>query len=223
MTQPEREIVTEAISHVSVANLRDLSVGFKENMNALYEIVFGMEDRETAFSILRSLCQHTGDVLRCVDLLLGKNKYHFHTAQKRFLVKLLESYTVKDFRANLVLSGKGAERNILLLNYLDYSEANCFFKHNLRQQCQTVNYGYIDVRNRCLIFDGAPQAWDYDWYAGVEHRRGKLSLARYLVLLLEAQGATVCSAEEDADVVLVMGKPETEKEVSIVDANFFMD
>ena len=104
-----------------------------------------------------------------------------------------------------------------------YSEANCFFKHNLRQQCQTVNYGYIDVRNRCLIFDGAPQAWDYDWYAGVEHRRGKLSLARYLVLLLEAQGATVCSAEEDADVVLVMGKPETEKEVSIVDANFFMD
>ena len=498
MTQPEREIVTEAISHVSVTNLRDLSVGFKENMNVLYEIVFGMEDRETAFSILRLLCQHTGDVLRCVDLLLGRNKYHFHTAQKRFLVKLLESYPVKDFRANLVLSGKGAERNILLLNYLDYSvysrseghmdavndlrdgklrswesvaksmlksgsdgalgfiaqrpgmmlrmvawlmrlgyekddivralsekasslsmqtlvtnmnyfgklskeeredcdmlysafedllkvrmkscdtklrgkkvfvrldeydlaaseihcndksaeggyirsgiayripqdisrlrffvywndttrvdvdlhagytdlagkphsvgwnqsyrdcgvvfsgdithsdaaeyididltapidkvntnihlfsgrpdfskvetcfvgmmavpegntngkesalysEANCFFKHNLRQQCQTVNYGYIDVRNRCLIFDGAPQAWDYDWYAGVEHRRGKLSLARYLVLLLEAQGATVCSAEEDADVVLVMGKPETEKEVSIVDANFFMD
>ena len=99
MTQPEREIVTEAISHVSVTNLRDLSVGFKENMNVLYEIVFGMEDRETAFSILRLLCQHTGDVLRCVDLLLGRNKYHFHTAQKMFLVKLLESYPVKDFRA----------------------------------------------------------------------------------------------------------------------------
>lgn len=91
MTQPEREIVTEAISHVYVTNLRDLSVGFKENMNVLYEIVFGMEDRETAFSILRLLCQHTGDVLRCVDLLLGRNKYHFHTAQKRFLVKLLET------------------------------------------------------------------------------------------------------------------------------------
>ena len=104
-----------------------------------------------------------------------------------------------------------------------YNEANCFFKHNLRQQCQTINYGYIDVRNRCLIFDGAPQAWGYDWYAGVEHRLGKLSLARFLVLLLEAQGATVCSAEDDADVVLVMGKPEAEKEVGIVDANFFMD
>ena len=38
-----------------------------------------------------------------------------------------------------------------------------------------------------------------------------------------AQDATVCSAEGDADVVLVMGKPKTEKEVSIVDANFFMD
>ena len=67
------------------------------------------------------LCQHTGDVLRCIDLLLRKHKYHFHTAQKRFLVKLLESYPEKDFRANLVLSGKGAERNITLLNYLDFS------------------------------------------------------------------------------------------------------
>ena len=104
-----------------------------------------------------------------------------------------------------------------------YNEANCFFKHNLRQQCQTVNYGFIDVRNRCLIFDGTPHAWNYDWYAGVEHRRGKLSLAHYLVLLMEAQGDKICCNEEEADVILVMGKPETEKEVSLIDANFFMD
>ena len=498
MTLPERAIVAEAISHVSAEQIQGLRVGFKENMNALYEIVFDMADREAAFNFLHGLCRHTGDVLRCVDLLLGKNKYHFHTAQKRFLVKLLESYPAKDFRANLVLSGKGADRNILLLNFLDYSvysrseshmdavndlrdgklrswesiaksmlkngndgaldfiaqrpgmmlrmvawlmrlgytkeavvsklsekasalsmqtlvtnmnyfgkltkeeredgeklycafekllkermkscdtrlrgkkvmlrmddydlaaseihcsdksaeggyirsgiayripqdinrlrffvywndttrvdvdlhagytdlagkshsvgwnqsfrdsgvifsgdithsdaaeyididltapidkvnanihlfggrsnfskvetcyvgmmavpegnidgqekslynEANCFFKHNLRQQCQTVNYGFIDVRNRCLIFDGTPHAWNYDWYAGVEHRRGKLSLAHYLVLLMEAQGDKICCNEEEADVILVMGKPETEKEVSLIDANFFMD
>ena len=121
MTLPEKEIITEAISHVSPEQAGSLAVGFKENMNAVYAIVFDLADRDAAFMILRGLCQHTGDVLRCVDVLLGKNKYHFRTSQKRFLVKLLESYPVKDLRANLVLSGKGAERNILLLNYIDYS------------------------------------------------------------------------------------------------------
>ena len=498
MTLPEREIVSEAVCHVSVEEICGIKVGFKENMDAIYEIVFAMEDREAAFNILRGLCQHTGDVLRCVDLLLRKHKYHFRTSEKRFLVKLLESYPDKDFRANLVLSGKGAERNILLLNYLDYSvysrsekhmdavndlrdgklrswesvaksmlrsgdngaldfiaqrpgmmlrmvawlmrlgyekdtivgkltekasalsmqtlvtnlnyfgklteedrsdsealysafedllrsrmqtletklqgkkvmfrmseydldtseihcsdksaeggfirsgiayripeeidrlrffvywnddvrvdvdlhagyadlegkahsvgwnwsfkdcgvvfsgdithsdaaeyidvdltapidkvnmnihlfsgrpdfskvetcyvgmmavpkgkhsgkdtelysEANCFFKHNLRQACQTINYGYIDVQNRCLIFDGEPHEWGYDWYSGVDHRRGRLSLARYLELLMDAQGAELCDAEEEADIILVMAKPEAEKEVSLIDENFFMD
>lgn len=103
-----------------------------------------------------------------------------------------------------------------------YNEANCFFKHDLRQDCMTVNYGYIDVPNRCLIFDGAPQDWNFNWYAGVERRRGLLSLEKYLQLLMEAQGAVLCDSEEGADVVLVMGKTAKEKEVSLTDANFFM-
>ena len=497
MTLPERQIVSEAIANVSPEEAGALKVGFKENMNALYAIVFDMADRKAAFSILRGLCQHTGDVLRCIDVLLGKNKFHFRTSQKRFFVKLLESYPVKDLRANLVLSGKNARRNILLLGYIDYSvysrseahmdavnelrdgklrswesiaktmlttgndgtldfiaqrpgmmlrmvawllrsgydrdaianklsekadalsiqtlvtnlnhfgkltkeeradaatlfsvfeqllrahmagmdtvlrdkkvalampdfdldlselhcndksaeggfirsgiayrlpdgidalrffvywnddsrvdidlhagysdlegqahsvgwnqsfrdsgvvfsgdithsnaaeyididlnapidkvnlnihlfsgkngfkdmatcyvgmmavpkgqrdggsyelfkEANCFFSHHLRQDCATVNYGYIDVPNRCIIFDGAPQAWHYDWYAGVGHRQGAFSLRRYLELLLEAQNATLCDAQE-ADVVLVMGKARSEKEISLIDTNFLMD
>lgn len=129
MTLPEREIVTTAISNVSPEQVGELKVGFKENLNTIYEIVFNMDDRNAVFNILRSLCQHTGDVLRCVDILLGKNKFHFRTSQKRFLVKLLESYPAKDFRANLVLSGKGAERNILLLNYLDFSVYSRSEKH----------------------------------------------------------------------------------------------
>lgn len=497
MTLPERQIVSEAIANVSVEEAGSLNVRFKENMNAVYAIVFDMADRDAAFSILRSLCQHTGDVLRCIDVLLGKNRFHFRTSQKRFLVKLLESYPVKDLRANLVLSGKSARRNILLLSYIDYSvysrsadhmaavndlrdgklrswesiakemltdgtdgaldfiaqrpgmmlrmvawllrrgydrdaivsrlsekadalsmqtlvsnlnhfgkltgeeradaatlfsafeellrahmagmdtvlrgkkvalampeydldaselhcndksaeggflrsgiayrlpegiealrffvywdddsrvdidlhagysdlegqvhsvgwnqcfrdsgvvfsgdithsnaaeyididlsapidkvyanvhlfsgkrgfkdvetcyvgmmavpegqsdgaryqlfkKANCFFSHRLQQDCATVNYGYIDVPNRCIVFDGAPQAWHYDWYAGVCHRQGAFSLRRYLECLMEAQNASVCDAAE-ADVVLVMGKARSDKEISLVDTNFFMD
>ena len=496
-TLPERQIVRAAIANVSAEDAGSLNIRFKENMNALYAIVFDMADREAAFSILRGLCQHTGDVLRCIDVLLGKHRFHFRTSQKRFLVKLLESYPVKDFRANLVLSGKSARRNILLLNYIDYSvysrsaahmdavnelrdgklrswesiaktmlatgndgtldfiaqrpgmmlrmvawllrsgydrdaivakltekadalsiqtlvtnlnhfgklteeeradaatlfsvfeqllrahmagmdtvlrnkkvalampefdldvselhcndksaeggfirsgiayrlpegintlrffvywnddsrvdidlhvgysdlegqnhsvgwnqsfrdsgvvfsgdithsnaaeyididlsapidkvnanihlfsgksgfqdvgtcyvgmmavpegqsdgehydlfkEANCFFSHHLRQDCATVNYGYIDVQNRCIVFDGAPQAWHYDWYAGVEHRQGAFSLRRYLECLMAAQNATVCD-ESEAEVVLVIGKPRSEKEISLIDTNFLMD
>ena len=497
MTLPERQIVRAAIANISAEDAGSLNVRFKENMNALYAIVFDMADREAAFSILRGLCQHTGDVLRCIDVLLGKHRFHFRTSQKRFLVKLLESYPVKDFRANLVLSGKSARRNILLLNYIDYSvysrsaahmdavnelrdgklrswesiaktmlttgndgtldfiaqrpgmmlrmvawllrsgyaqdaivaklsekadalsiqtlvtnlnhfgklteeeradaatlfsvfeqllrahmagmdtvlrnkkvalaipefdldvselhcndksaeggfirsgiayrlpesintlrffvywnddsrvdidlhvgysdlegqnhsvgwnqsfrdsgvvfsgdithsnaaeyididlsapidkvnanihlfsgksgfqdvgtcyvgmmavpegqsdgehynlfkEANCFFSHHLRQDCATVNYGYIDVQNRCIVFDGAPQSWNYDWYAGVEHRQGAFSLRRYLECLMAAQNATLCD-ESEAEVVLVMGKPRSEKEISLIDTNFLMD
>ena len=500
MTLPEREIVSASISHVSPEQLASLKVGFKENLNTVYEIIFNMEDRTNAFHMLRTLCQHTGDVLRCADYLLGKHRYHFRTSQKRFLVKLMESYPEKDFRTNLILSGKGAERNILLLNYLDYSvysrssghmdavndlrdgrlrsfesiaksmlkegkeealdylaqrpgmmlrmtawllrlgysqgvilerlsakasqlsmqtlvttmnhfgkltpeeradaeilydtfesllsekmtgcdtplrgkkvylsmenynldsseihcsdksaeggyirsgiafsipekikrlrffvywndtacvdvdlhagfttlsgvsssvgwnqnfrdsgvvfsgdithsdaaeyididltapvdkvfanihlfsgrpdfsavetcyvgmmavpekvqngkngqdtrlysEANCFFKHNLRQQCRTIQYGYIDVKNRCLIFDGAPNDNGHSWYEGTEHRQGKLSLRKYLELLFKAQGAVLCDTEEESQVILVMGKAKKENEISLIDSNFFM-
>jgi len=103
-----------------------------------------------------------------------------------------------------------------------FKEANCFFSHHLRQDCATINYGYIDVQNRCIVFDGAPQAWHYNWYAGVEHRKSAFSLRRYLECLMEAQNATLCTAEE-ADVVLVMGKARSEKEISLIDTHFLMN
>ena len=499
MTLPEREIVGTAIAHVTPEEAAGIRVGFKENLNTLYDVVFHMEDRDAAFRMLRGLCRHTGDVLRCVEVLLRKNRFHFRTSQKRFLVRLLESYPANDFRANLALSGSGAERNILLLNYLDYSvdsrltghmdavnalrdgtlrswgsvadsmlaggdegaldfiaqrpgmmlrmaarltrlgyapedileklsanvgslsmqtlvtnlnffgkqkpeerpdaprlyeifetllsrrmrgcdtplrgkriflrmdgfdlelseirasdksaeggyirsglayripehidrlrffvywndclrvdvdlhagftdlagerhtvgwntdfrdlgvvfsgdithsdaaeyidvdltapidkiytnihlynsarrsfaevgtcfvgmlavpggnvngqdvalysEANCFFRHNLRQKCRLIVYGYIDVKRRSLVFDGRPAALESDWYGGLDHRRGRMSLARYLELLAEAQDAEFCGTEKEADVILVMGKAENDREVSLIDANFFMD
>jgi len=107
-------------------------------------------------------------------------------------------------------------------DYELFKEANCFFSHHLRQDCTTVNYGYIDVPHRCIVFDGAPEGWHSDWYAGVDHRQGAFSLGCYLELLLEAQHTSICDGSE-ADVVLVMGKARSEKELSLVDTNFFMD
>ena len=41
-----------------------------------------------------------------MDYALTGARFHFRTAQKRLIVKLLESYPLWDFRANLILSGK---------------------------------------------------------------------------------------------------------------------
>lgn len=104
-----------------------------------------------------------------------------------------------------------------------YSEKNCFFKHNLRQNCRTMNYGYVDVQDRYIVFDGKPGDSDSDWYAETEHSQRILSISRYLEYLFDAQGVTLTEDADEADIILVMGKPSGEKEMSLIDENFFMD
>ena len=120
MTLPEQEIVAQAAVHLSPEQIAALNIPFKENMQLLVKTVFDNLDSDQARPILRALCKHTGDVLDSVAFLLKTHKYHFRTGQKRMLVKLIESYPVKDWRANIILSNKKAERSLMLLNYLDY-------------------------------------------------------------------------------------------------------
>ena len=49
------------------------------------------------------------------------------------------------------------------------------------------------------------------------------SLRNYLDILFAAQGTEVTENPEEADVILVMGKPANEKELSLIDHNFFME
>lgn len=121
MSLPEKELLKEAARHVDAGAAEDITVGFKENLEEAFAVIFSVAGRENALAMLHKLCRHTGDVLRCIHRLLISRKFHFRTGEKRFLVKLLECYPAGDFRANLVLSGKNARRNLMLLQYLDYS------------------------------------------------------------------------------------------------------
>ena len=114
-------VCTAATMHIPAEFLSGLKIPFKENMMELFAIIFH-SDAENKQELLHGLCQHTGDVLRCIDLVLCRCGYHFSTSQKRLLVRLLESYPVKDFKANLILSGKKAKRSLLVLQYLDYNQ-----------------------------------------------------------------------------------------------------
>ena len=103
-----------------------------------------------------------------------------------------------------------------------YDPKNCFFTHYLTGKYRTLNYGYVDVQNRVIVFDGLETN---QGYYSVAARDNAFSLKDYLEILFRAQGAVSVENADEADVVLVMGKPSDVdgKEVSLIDNNFFME
>ncbi|MBO6140517.1 MAG: hypothetical protein J6O40_01880 [Ruminococcus sp.] len=102
-----------------------------------------------------------------------------------------------------------------------YDPKNCFFSHYLKGNYRKINYGYVDVANRVIVFDGI--ADKADGYYNVVMRNNGFSLKNYLDILFEAQMSTVVDDPARANVILVMGKPEDKKQLSLIDNNFFME
>ena len=121
LTIPEKELVLLSLPHVSEETFDGMKILFKENLELLFPEIFAKMPGKEAVRILGHLCQHTGDVLNNAAILLKKNRYHLRTAQKRMLVRLLESYPASDLRGNLILSNTKRERNLLILRHLDYN------------------------------------------------------------------------------------------------------
>ena len=124
MDEKQSLIIRECVKNLTPDELSGVTVTFKQNLLAVFDTVFtdpelSSEDKQ---KYLRILCQHTGDVWKCMDYSLTRAKFHFRTSQKRLIVKLLESYPAADFRENLIISGKKGERVRLMLRYIDFNE-----------------------------------------------------------------------------------------------------
>lgn len=102
-----------------------------------------------------------------------------------------------------------------------YSSENCFFSHYLTSKCRTLNYGYIDVQNRCLIFEGK-ETLPYEYYKKEEHDKPLFSLKNYLDILIKSKNITLVDSREQADTVIIMEKTSKDNEISLIDSNFFM-
>ena len=102
-----------------------------------------------------------------------------------------------------------------------YDPKNCFFTHYLKGQSRMLNYGYIDVQNRVLVFDGTKNT-PKDYYAEAA-RNNSFSLRNYLDILFTSQNTELTDNPDNADIVLVMGKPASDREVSLIDHNFFLE
>lgn len=122
LTIPEQEIINYDLLYreTVLGDLNQYEIKFKENLYEIFYAVFTSESYNdyTAYRF----CQHTGDVWKCIDYIMNeKGIKHFRTSQKRVLVKLLESYPIADFKANLILSNKSANRVKYMLNALSYN------------------------------------------------------------------------------------------------------
>ena len=120
MTGPESAIVSEALGHLTREQTESLEIPFKQNMMGLFHSVMKDYPSSEAKDILRGICKHTGDVLKCTDYALVQENFKLKTSEKRMITRLLESYSAADFRNNIFLSAKKGERSDLVLKAISY-------------------------------------------------------------------------------------------------------
>lgn len=128
-TIPENELILEAVKHVTPEELETVSIPFKENLTYVFELLADFSDREIGIQTLSKLCLHSGDVLKCIHSYLRNKKYHLSTSKKRLFVNLLEKYSDKNFSENLMRSNREREKNLVILNHLDYNKYSKSVSH----------------------------------------------------------------------------------------------
>lgn len=121
LTYPEMTLVLECAAVCTAEQMQGLKVRFKENLDILFPRLMYYPNRDVALKTLRVICAHTGDVLRCSMDYIRSHRYHLTTSEKKLLVKLLESYPLWNLRQNLIQSQRLRERNLLVLQHLDYN------------------------------------------------------------------------------------------------------
>lgn|GEM_PF-1117012 len=123
MTPKEATLIEYCLPQLMPETLTGIKVRFKENLLPMFVLFVQAStlSAETRRACICNICQHTGDVWKCIRAYLKRRHYHFRTAEKRLFVKVLESYPVSDFRTNLMLSNHRREHILLMLRHLDYN------------------------------------------------------------------------------------------------------
>lgn len=159
MTDKDRLIMIECLKNLTPHQMV-VNVAFKQNALLAFDAIFTSElDSDQKFNALKGLCQHTGDIWKCVDYSLTRADFHFKTSQKKLIVKLLESYDLNDFRANLVLSAKKGARVILVLQYLSYNTYSR--KDEYKQAVADLRSGKLsswEAEAKMMVSYGVPEA-----------------------------------------------------------------
>ena len=170
---------------------------------------------------------HSGDITwsnaaEFIDIDLETARKH----GVRTAVFSLHCYTRKTFKeidevlvGLMAVSKLGEEKNAAL-----YKPANCFWSHELKSDSLCITYGWLDLERMELTFIGKTTA---DWYEGLQTSTlpedlPTFTVQSYLDSLIKAQEATLVDKDE-AEVILRVDKGSDEREISLIDSNYWMD
>lgn len=116
-THLERDILKEAISHLTDEQLTSVAIPFKENLYDIFEFLIDNGHRD----IIRQMFPNTTDILKSAREYLLNKDFHLTTSQKKAIVKVFEQYDIADFKENIMRSNKVREQALLIFQYLDYN------------------------------------------------------------------------------------------------------
>ena len=210
MTKPSRELAALAIPLLRPEDLAGIQIPFKENLVFLFDAILEGTEGIERIRFLRQICQHTGDVMKCVRGILPKYRYHLRTGQKRAIVKLLESYPEQDFKANLILSREGREKNLVVLQYLDYNMYSRSDAH--REAVRALRNGELrswEGQARYLVETGDQGALDF-----IAARPGMLlRMLRWLRLMSGADALSMHTIVDTLNAIYEAGTREPLEEL----------
>ena len=94
-----------------------------------------------------------------------------------------------------------------------YDPKNVIWAHELSSHETKIKYGTLDIQNKILILNGNQKG----------RAESNFTYKDYIDMLIDGIGAEVVNSYDKADYVLKPYKAESEKEISLLDENFFMD
>ena len=108
-----------------------------------------------------------------------------------------------------------------------YSPKNCLFSFENTAHCETEKIGTVYPKERLFELSTAKINKELYQYGenlptSIRHKI-EYSIMDYLNDLIVAQGAELTESAEEADIVLTVEKAENDKEISLIDTNFFLD
>ena len=120
-TDLERELLAVAVKNMSLLEVENTSVAFKENLNIIIDTILEVYGTADSKEILAKFLKNPNDLLKYVKYYLDKKHWKLNSSEKKLFSKLLESYSVNSLKDNLMPSRKRREEILPILNYISFT------------------------------------------------------------------------------------------------------
>ena len=103
-----------------------------------------------------------------------------------------------------------------------YNGKNVLWSHHLDSSVVGINYAVLDIDKRLLILDCMPGSLESFYDTDKIPETPEFNLKLYMESFVSAVNGSLTESPEDADIVLKPYKAENDKELSIMDNNYFL-